>query len=190
MPATTSLRLHANLQQMILNCQQKHAEDEELDLYLQIAPENEARVRAAREIREVETPIVRKVVKRIFEVYPYEQHHELAVTKATRDVKMVVLYAALAMLVGDPQWMRDKLLLWMRSILNSFRFPDKLPNREYIYQSDPRASAKLQKLKPHQRSVYETFLLCRDEMQRALSREAYAEIETYLNLAVDTLSIE
>src|SRR5690606_25146882 len=104
METKDSLRHHPELKTFVEECQARHAEDAELAKYLEIAPGNGAKVEAAKAIREVEGKVVRSVIKRIFDVYPYEQNHELAVTKATRDARMIVSYASLCMLLNDPEW--------------------------------------------------------------------------------------
>lgn len=184
---TIPLRKHPSLLEMVENCQTRHADDEELDIFTSIAPEHAGRARAAVEIRDVEGPIVRKVVKRIFEVYPYEAHHDLAVTKATRDIRLVVVACSLAMLLGDKEWLKAKMLLWLKRILQAFRFPDKEPQREYVFR-DATNRSTVQGLKPYQRSIFETYGMLRDEMEKALSPEAYKEIEPYLALTIDLLS--
>jgi len=183
---TVPLRKHPSLLEMVESCQSRHADDEELDIYQSIVPDHAARARAAVEIRDVEGPIVRKVIKRIFEIYPYEKHHDLAMTKATRDVRLVVVNCSLAMLLGDQEWLNAKLLLWLKRILQAFRFPDKEPQQEYVFR-DANRRATVQALKPYQRSIYETFALLQDEMEKALTPESYREIEPYLSLVTDTL---
>ncbi len=185
--STESLRHHPNLQEFIQNCQGRHPDDEEFDIYNSVAPGNAARASAAAEIRDVEGPIVRKIVRQIFDAYPFDAHHDLAVMKATRDIRMVVIYASLSMLLGDPDWFKNKLLFWMKKIIQAFEFPDKLPNKQYIFK-DSENQAAIQKLKPFQRSIYETFLLLREEMRKALSEESYQEIEPFLQLGVEILS--
>jgi hypothetical protein len=181
------LRKHPSLLDMVESCQSRHADDEELDIYLSLAPEHAARARAATEVRDVEAPIIRKVIKRIFEVYPYEKHHDLAVTKATRDVRLVVVNCSLAMLLGDPDWLNAKLLLWLKRILQAFRFPDKEPQQEYVFRDATRRT-KVQSLQPYQRSIYETFALLQDEMEKALTPDSYREIEPYLSMVTEILS--
>ncbi len=189
MESTTALKNHPNLKDFIDRCQKKFPDDEDLDLFLSIAPEYESRVQAAREIKDVERPIVRKVIKRIFEIYPYEAHHDMAVSKATRDVHYVCLYANLCMLLGEPDWLKDKLLFWMRTILQSFQYPDILPGKDFIF-NDPENATYTRSLQPGQKSIYECYLLLKIEMEKALSPDAYKEIEPYLQTAVDVLAYE
>lgn len=190
MPTQQLLRRHPNLQQLMQDCQMRLPQDEELELYLQVAPEFQNRVKAVREIREVETPIVRKVMKRIFEVYPMEQNFEMAISKATRDTRFVINNCVLAMLMGDQQWLLDKVLYWLRSIYNALRFPDKLPHKDYIFSHDAAAMQRLQKIKPYQRVVFETYNMIREEMRNSFSPETFAEIDPYIVLVIDTITLD
>lgn len=185
--ATHSIRKEPALQEMFLACQDRYPEDDELEIYVASFPDLAARAQAAKEVRDVEGPIIRKVIKRIFEVYPYEKHHDMAVIKSTRDVRLAVTYGVDCMLMGDPDYFASKLLYWMRRIIQAFEFPDILPGKPRIF-TDPENLSKLQKLKPHQRSIFETYLLLKDEMEKALSAEAYAEMEPYLNQMIEILS--
>lgn len=187
MTATATLRHDPNLQEFFLACQDRFPEDDELEVFSGTYPELSARAAAAREVREVEGPIIRKVIKRLFETYPYEKFHDMAVVKSQRDVRLVVTYAVVCMLMGDSHWFAYKLLYWFRTILQSFEFPDALPGKSRCCP-EPENLAVLQKLKPHQRSIFECYVMLREEMRKALTPESFAEIEPYLDQAVEILS--
>jgi hypothetical protein len=183
-----SLRTHPQLKALFKDAEARHFNDAEFELYLSLYPEGAYRVAAAREIKAVDGQIVKKVITRIYEIYPFEQRHQLAVAKCIRDLRYVTAYATGCLLMGDADWFRDKLLLWMKTIIQSFGYPDIPPGSSTRYFSDPEILVHLEKLKPHQRSIYETYRGIQEEMRANLSPAAYAEFAPYLELAVEILA--
>lgn len=188
MNQTETLRSHPQLKTLFKDAEARHFTDAEFDLYLSLYPEGEARVAAAREIKAVDGQIVKKVITRIYQIYPYEQKHQLAVAKCIRDVRYVTAYATNCMLMGDTDWLRDKLLLWMKTIIQSFGYPDIPAGTTKRYFSDPEILAHIATLRSHQRSIYETYRGIQEEMRTNLSPAAFAEIDPFLALAVDILA--
>jgi hypothetical protein len=188
MNQTESLRHNPQLKTLFKDAESRHLNDEEFDFYLSIYPEGEARVAAAREIKAIDGQIVKKVITRIYEIYPFEQKHQLAVAKCIRDVRYVTAYATSCMLMGDLDWYRDKLLIWMKTIIQSFGYPDIPQGTTERYFKDSEILAHLATLRPHQRSIYETYRGLLEEMRANLSASAFMEIEAYLNLSLDILA--
>jgi hypothetical protein len=180
------LRLHPELADLFKRAESRHLTDDELDAYLAAVPEHAPRAEAAKALRAADAAAVRKVITELYQVYPYEQHHQLAMPKCIRDVRYVSAYAAHAMLLGDADWFRDKLLVWMKTILQSFEYPDS-PNNKRL-NPEPEVRATLERLRPHQRSIYECYYRLKTELRRALPAPAYTELEPYLQLPVDVLS--
>jgi hypothetical protein len=188
MNQTDSLRRHPQLKALFKDAESRHFNDAEFDLYLSIYPEGHARVAAAREVKAVDGQIIKKVITCIYEIYPYEQKHQLAVAKCIRDVRYVSAYATGCMLMGDLQWFEDKLLLWMKTIIQSFGYPDIPPGTTKRYFSDPEILAHIATLKPNQRSIYETYRGILEEFRANLSPAAFAEMQPYLQRAIDVLA--
>lgn len=183
-----SLRLHPQLRELFKEAESRHLKPEELAHYRRVVPEFSNRADAAEEIREVDGPIVKKIIRAIYDRYPYEQRHQLAMAKCVRDVRYVNAYGTLAMLMGDEGWFRDKLLIWLKTILQAFRFPDLNPGKAYLHVDDPMAMAQVEALQPFQRSIFETYYGIKKEMERALSRLTYEEAEPFLQLPIDILA--
>jgi hypothetical protein len=188
MNQTETLRSHPQLKTLFKDAESRHFTDAEFDLYLSLYPEGASRVAAAREIKAVDGQIVKKIITRIYEIYPFEQKHQLALAKCIRDVRYVTAYATGCMLMGDLDWFRDKLLVWMKTIIQSFGYPDIAPGSSERYFSDPDILAHIAKLRPHQRSIYETYRGIIEEMRSNLTPAAFAEIEPYLQLALTHLA--
>jgi Phycobilisome protein len=188
MSSAAALRTQPDLADLFKRAESRHLTDDELDAYLALVPEHSARAAAAKSLRETDAAAVRKTITELYQIYPYEQHHQLAMPKCIRDVRYVSAYASHAMLLGDADWFRDKLLLWMKTILQSFEYPDIPAGSTRRLNPEPEARAALEKLKPHQRSIYECYYRLKTELRRALPPAAYTELEPYLQLPVDVLS--
>lgn len=188
MHLTESLRTHPQLAQLFKDAEARHFTDAEFELYLSAAPEFEVRISAARAMKAIDGQVVKKVITRIYELYPFEQKHQLAVAKCIRDVRYVTAYATGCMLMGDLDWFRDKLLLWMKTIIQSFGYPDIPAGTTTRYFSDPAILAHIAGLRTNQRSIYETYRGIQEELRANLPAPAYQEMHPYLQLAVEILA--
>ncbi|MEY3220278.1 MAG: hypothetical protein RIT27_1635 [Pseudomonadota bacterium] len=185
----SSLRKHPQLQALFRATESRQMTEQELEEYCRLVPEYTQRAIAAREITAVEQSVVQKVVDEIFAIYPYEQFHQIALGKCTRDVRYVSAYATLSMLMNDPQWFSDKLLIWFKTILHSFEFPDKKQKGRVLF-SGGNQDNKIEELPPHRRSIYETYFKLKQQYQRVLTPSSFHLIESYLQQAIDVLSGE
>ena len=182
-----SMRNHPQLAALFIAAESRHLTEEELGQYESVFPEYRSRATSAREIAKHETYISGKVAKLVTEAYGYDRFHDLSTKKCFRDIGLVTCYASLSMLMGDPKWFEDKLLIWFKTILHSFRFPDMQAAQQPLIDN-PQHIEKLAKLQPFQKSVFETYALLYQEMKSKLSGAAFEEIEPYLALSRDILS--
>ena len=183
-----SLRHHPELHELFKLAESRQLTEQELEAYYRAIPEHVARATAAREIAAVERSVVQNVIDEIFALYPYEQQHQAASSKCSRDVRYVSAYATLAMLMNDPQWFDDKLLIWMKTILQAFEFPERGQQRKALFSVQSSLPATTDKLKPHQLSIYETYTRLKQHYQRTLTSTSYTLIEPYLQQAIDVLA--
>ncbi|GAB5561962.1 MAG: hypothetical protein SynsKO_36090 [Synoicihabitans sp.] len=183
-----SLRLHPELQDLFARAESRHLTDDEFELYLAVAEEHAERVTAAQEMKANDAQIVRNIITDLYAIYPYAQHHNLAMPKCIRDVRYVTAYATLAMLMGDPKWFADKLLIWMKTILQSFEYPDIPAGTSRRLNPEPEVRTALASLKSNQRSIYECYFRLKADLKKTLSPAAFNEMETYLQLPIDILS--
>lgn len=189
MSSTESLRCHPELAALFKAAESRHLTDQELDEYYRVCPQELDRVSAAREIAASEQSLVQKVVNEIFLVYPYEQHHQMASPKCIRDVRYVVAYASMAMLMKDPQWFDDKLLLWMKTILQAFEFPERGQQKKVLFGGGAsQEDGAEQKLKAKQRSIHETYTKLKQYYRNSLNPASFELFEPYLQQAIDILS--
>ena len=190
----TGLRHHPKLEQLFKQAESRHLTDDELQRYLSAASGYAAHAQAAQEIAKAEAWVVRKTLKEIFEVFPYAEHHKFSSEKCTRDVSYVSAYATLSMLMDDPQWLNDKLLYWLRTILHAFEFPGQ-PKPKPIGDTATNADtseiyAKASQLPAHIGSIYATYSLLRLNYKTVLSPAAWQLIEPYLSQVIEVLTAE
>jgi len=186
---TASLRNHPQLRAIFKAAESRHLTDQELEEYLHVVPDHADRAQAAKEVREIEEEVVNTVVEDIFAVYPFPKHHRTAPVKAPRDIRYVSAYMTEAMLMNDPQWLNNKLLIWLKTILQSFEFPDREgAAKKVLFAGASGNTGGLEKLKPGQRSIYATYHKLKQYYQERLSPASYALMEPYLQQAIDVLA--
>jgi hypothetical protein len=122
-------------------------------------------------------------------MYPFIEKHELAQGKCYRDVHYVSAYSTMAMLMNDPEWFRDKLLIWLKTILQAFHFPARDQKAE-ASKSQRIVSLEADKLPQPRSSIFETYSRLKQNYKERLSPESYALIEPMLQLSCDILSSE
>lgn len=183
-----SLRKHPQLQALFRAAESRQLTEQELDEYCRVVPEFIERAVAAREIAAVEQAVVQKVIDEIFAIYPYEQFHQAALAKCVRDVRYVSAYATLSMLMNDSRWFSDKLLIWLKTILHSFEFPDRKHKGRVLFSGTTGQDSKIEELPVHRRSIYETYTKLKQHYQRVLTVSSFRLIEPYLQQAIDILS--
>ena len=184
-----SLRHHPQLRQLFQDAESRHLTDAEFEIFQKAAPGHADLVKAAKEIKSFEVEVVDATIQEIFRMYPFMQKHELAQGKCYRDVHYVSAYATMSMLMNDPEWFKDKLLIWLKTILQSFHFPARDQNVE-ASSSQRIVSMEADKLPQPRSSIYETYYRLKQNYKEKLSPETYALIEPMLQLACDTLPSE
>jgi len=188
-PKPFSIRTHPETSTLFKNAESRHFSDLEIASFLQVFPDLQARTDASREIREADKILIPDLVNDIFELYPYEEFHEYGKGKCVRDVKYNLAYATHAMVADDAAWFEAKLLLWEKTILQSFQFPDLRPAnaRPAI---DPQLERALSKIKPGVRSIYHTYTLLEARVCELISDNAASLIRPFLQLTTRVLSEE
>jgi hypothetical protein len=186
-PLTQSHRKHPELMSLFTTVEGRFLTDEELAEYVRVLPHAKQRADAARTLRVHEQEVVEQVVDHIFRDYPFEKFHPLARVKAIRDIRTVAAYTMLAMLMDDPRWLRDKLLLWLRTILQSFRFPDKeTQTRKVAFGAQEDTTAA--QLKPEQRAIYATYTKLKSRFLEEFDESGAALVGPYFQQVTETLS--
>ncbi len=180
-------RHHPDLAAIFKATESRQLTEQELEEYYRVLPDELPRATAAREIKAIETQVVQAVINEVFALYPFEECHAMATGKCARDVRYVSAYATLAMLMNDPQWFGNKLLIWMKTIIQAFEFPEQSHKPKVSFNMNM-GQQQMAQLKPHQRSIFDTYTRLKQQYHRTLSPASYALISPYLQQALDVLS--
>lgn len=185
-----SLRHHPALAELFRRNEGKHWSSDQLALYQRSAIEYSLRASAAAEIVGVESTVVERTVAEILATYPFEQRHHYARPKCVRDVSLVSAYATTAMLMNDGDWFRDRLLLWLRTILQSFYFPKReAAQRKTLFGAKTERNP-VDDLPQRKQSIYDCYATLKRHYQQALAPAHFALLEPYLQQAIDTLTTD
>lgn len=190
MNTNASVRNHPQLKKMFIESESRHLNSEELKLYCAILPDHVNRAKAAHEIKLVQAEVVDITVEEIFAMYPFIANHELADEKAHRDIHYVSTYATTAMLMNDPEWLRDKFLLWLKTILQAFSFPPR--NKEVTIPTHRLVTLEADEMPQMlgRSAIYETYARLKRNFHQKLTPETYALIEPLLQMSCDILASE
>jgi len=181
-------RRHPELADLLRRSEGKFLSDEELELLLRLYPDRQLEVDTARAVRSLATPLVKRVVAEIFSQYAYEQHHELALAKCPRDVGYVLAYAVTAMLLRDPAWFDNKVLIWLKTILQAFEFPERQRSAGSALFVDEELEQRLGQLPKKSRSIFHTYYRLKQEVERELAEDQAGCLAPYLQQTIDTLT--
>ncbi len=85
------------------------------------------RVRIYQVLQAKESELLDRVMEKFQPMLPNltRQHGHLAWDRCRRDLSMVWRYCCMAMLLNDEDYLRDKLLYWLETILKSFKMRDQ-----------------------------------------------------------------
>jgi hypothetical protein len=189
MSQAESIRKHPQLSDLFIAAESRHLNSDEFERYIKAVPQYAYRVAAAREIKAIEGKVVTTTISEVFQMYPFMQNHDLAQGKCYRDVNYVSAYVTLAMLMNDPEWLRDKLLIWLKTILQAYCFPErnKLENPIHTHRL---VTAEADALPKTRSSIFETYARLKHHYREGLSAESFALIEGLLQMCSDILASE
>ncbi|MCJ2541709.1 phycobilisome protein [Thermostichus vulcanus] len=85
------------------------------------------RVRIYQVLQSKESELLDRVIEKFQPMLPNltRRHGVLAWERCRRDLSMVWRYCCMAMLLNDEDYLRDKLLYWLETILKSFKMRDE-----------------------------------------------------------------
>jgi hypothetical protein len=168
----------------------RHWSDQEFEQLQGLIDNGEKRAEVARACYRIEAEVVDSTVDAIFEAYPYREHHKLSTDKCARDITNVSTYAIHSMLIDDPEWFKNKLLLWLKTILQSFDFPARSQPKETLMFGDSSVTDKINALPPGRQSIFETYYLLEENYKKRLESEQYELLSPYIGMIKDILAGE
>ena len=145
----------------------RYLTEEEYKQLLADSPYLEGRILAARDAQAKEEEVVGKTVRQVLKKYDFRKAYEFGEDKCIRDVAVVYRYAVYCMLCDDRQQYEDKLLLWMRTIIQSFGFPGGLDSIRMTYKLLREEARK--RVKPETAELLDPFLAVAEEILPAES---------------------
>ena len=100
----------------------RYATDEELQFISSYLQSFEVRLSAYTRLQGAEATIVQQVQIKLRSLDPTLLHSgaEDVTAKWRRDTIRVLRYSAIAMLLNDADWLRDRLLYWMQTVMKAF----------------------------------------------------------------------
>ncbi len=182
-PLGAQLRSHPRVRLLLHEAEGRHFTDDELRNLTRSFPSLQPRVEAAKALRRAAPEVIDKVVRELCECYPLGEYDEVAIRKTSRDCHYTIAYAGHAMLMDDPQWFDDKLLIWMKTMMRAFEFPDLSPNARL----EPAMREKLLRLPPKARSIYHGYERIRQQLREVLPEQAFRLLNPYLTQINETL---
>ena len=99
------------------------------------------RLKVLREIESKEAIMIAKCVDNMLKNYPGMSKYDYVKEKTTRDMSIVLRYCCQSMVKDDPDFLKDQLLFWFRTIIQSFGFEkgvirDTYKNMDDILKSE------------------------------------------------------
>ncbi len=112
----------SQIQRLTLETEGRYATDEELEFLADYARSFSLRVQTYQKIQECEATIVQQVQTKMRSTDPtlFRNGNEDITTKWKRDTLRVLRYAAAAMLIDDPETLRERFLFWFQTIMRAF----------------------------------------------------------------------
>ena len=109
-------------QRLSLEAEGRYATDEELSFLTDYARSFELRVQTYQKLQTCEAAIMQQVHTRMRAVDPalFRSGNDDMTTKWKRDTLRVFRYSAAAMLIDDPDTLRERLLFWFQTIMRAF----------------------------------------------------------------------
>jgi len=187
-PATPHFRDHPRLGPLFREAESRHFRPEEIQIILAERPDLAPEVAAVSAVREIDLSVIQRVVKEVFAQFDYEQFHDYATAKCTRDIRYVITYACAATVAKDLRWFDDKLLIWLKTILAAFNFPARTSGAGGGMFADEVLEERLKELPQRTQSTFYCYYRLRQEMEKELAPDHFRIIEPSITLALNVLT--
>jgi len=112
----------SQLQKLSCETDGRYATDEELEFLSEFGRSYYLRVETYQRLQTMEAIIVQQVLTKmqLLESSLFQGNNADLIAKWRRDTIRVLRYSAIAMLLNDPDSLRDRLLFWFRTIMKAF----------------------------------------------------------------------
>ena len=138
-------------------------EEEEKQQILAYTSSMAERMEAAREAEAACGQAIKHAIGALRQAYPrFHTFHPDAWGKASRDLELIIRYQVQAMLLDDPAYLKDRVLVWLRTILSSFNFTPQFHR--------------------------DTYTRLKEGVEKNVSPEAFRQLEPYMDLTIEVMS--
>lgn len=112
----------SQIQRLAQETEGRYATDEELRFLADYARSYELRVQTYQKLQTCEMMIIQQVQAKMRAIDPmlFRQGNEDLTNKWKRDTLRVLRYSAAAMLIDDPESLRERFLFWFQTIMRAF----------------------------------------------------------------------
>ncbi|MBD1844633.1 phycobilisome protein [Cyanobacteria bacterium FACHB-63] len=112
----------SQIQRLTQETEGRYATDEELRFLIEYARSYELRVQTYQKLQACEAVIIQQVQAKMRAIDPmlFRQGNEDLTNKWKRDTVRVLRYSAAAMLIDDPESMRERFLFWFQTMMRAF----------------------------------------------------------------------
>jgi hypothetical protein len=112
----------SQIQRLAQETEGRYATDEELRFLADYARSYELRVQTYQKLQTCEMMIIQQVQAKMRVIDPmlFRQGNEDLTNKWKRDTLRVLRYSAAAMLIDDPESLRERFLFWFQTIMRAF----------------------------------------------------------------------
>ncbi|GAP95499.1 phycobilisome protein [Leptolyngbya sp. NIES-2104] len=112
----------SQIQRLTQETEGRYATDEELRFLADYARSYELRVQTYQKLQTCEMMIIQQVQAKMRAIDPtlFRQGNEDLTNKWKRDTLRVLRYSAAAMLIDDPELLRERFLFWFQTIMRAF----------------------------------------------------------------------
>ncbi len=117
--------MYSQLSQMMTGAEGRYLNSEEMDNISEMVKTFHARFEVTQRLEAKEDQIVRAIVEKSLEHFPqFAEERPNVFEKCVRDETLVLRYAAMAYLNDDDEVFTEKVMYWMRTVVQAMNFTD------------------------------------------------------------------
>jgi predicted RNA-binding protein Jag len=117
--------MYSQLSQMMVGAEGRYLNSEEMDNISEMVKTFHARFEVTQRLEAKEDQIIKAIVEKSLEQFPqFAEERPNVFEKCVRDETLVLRYAAMAYLNDDDEVFTEKVMYWMRTVVQAMNFTD------------------------------------------------------------------
>lgn len=117
--------MYSQISQMMVGAEGRYLTSEEMDNIADMVKAFQARFEITQKLEAKEEQLVKSIVEKTLEHFPqFAEERPNVFEKCVRDETLVLRYAAMAYLNDDEEIFTEKVMYWMRTVVQSMNFAD------------------------------------------------------------------